>query len=144
MREIPGSFEQIILSYFDNCFVFADNYEQLYACFKLCMMAARDVKIKFSIEKVKFFTTKIKILGYLFDTKNIELTIDKLKASAIMNMKKPSSLFELHSRLCSFQYQSMFILWLKHISYQLQVLLRKGEFTWGRVEEDLWQMLKAL
>ena len=30
---LPGSFEQIILSYFDDCFVFPDNYEQLYACF---------------------------------------------------------------------------------------------------------------
>ena len=115
---LPGSFEQIILSYFDDCFVFADTYEQLYACFKICMMAARDAKIKFLIEKATFFTTKIKILGYSFDTKNIELTMDKLKASAIMNMKKPSSLFELHSRLCSFQYQSMFIPWLKHISYR--------------------------
>ena len=60
----PGSLEKIISSYFDDCFVFADNYEQLYACFKLCMMAARDAKIKFSIEKATFFTTKIKILGY--------------------------------------------------------------------------------
>ena len=59
---LPGSFEKIILSYFDDCFVFADNYEQLYACFKICMMAARDARIKFSIEKATFFTTKIKIL----------------------------------------------------------------------------------
>ena len=55
------------------------------------MMAARDAKIKFLIEKATFFTKKIKILGYSFDIKNIELTIDKLKASTIMNMKKPSS-----------------------------------------------------
>ena len=27
---LPGSFEQIILSYFDDCFVFADNYEQFF------------------------------------------------------------------------------------------------------------------
>ena len=108
------------------------------------MEAAREARIKFSIEKATFFMTKIKILGYSFDTKNIELTMDKLKASAIMNMKKPLSLFELHSRLCSFQYQSMFIPWLKHISYPLQVLLRKGEFTWGQVEEESWQMFKAI
>ena len=40
------------------------------------MEAAREARIKFSIEKATFFMTKIKILGYSFDTKNIELTMD--------------------------------------------------------------------
>ncbi|MEG1724594.1 MAG: RNase H-like domain-containing protein [Anaerovoracaceae bacterium] len=61
-----------------------------------------------------------------------------------MNMKKPSSLFELHSRLASFQYNSMFIPFLKHISYPLHFLLRKGQFTWGPIEEQSWNMLKAV
>ena len=141
---LPGSFDKIIVSYFDDCFIYADSYEELLPAFKLCLMAAREAKIKFSIEKTTFFTTKIKVLGYEFDTRNVELTMDKLKASAILNMKKPSSLFELHSRLCSFQYQSMFIPWLKHISYPLRYLLKKGEFKWGKCEEESWQMLKSL
>ena len=75
---------------------------QTLANFKLCLMIARDAKIKFSVEKSSFLTTKVKILGYEFDTKDVILTIDKLKASAIQNLKKTSSLFELHSRLPSF------------------------------------------
>jgi hypothetical protein len=43
-------------------------------------------------------TKNIKVLGYSFNTENVILTMDKLKSSAIQNMKKPSSLFELHSR----------------------------------------------
>ncbi len=141
---LPSGFADIVISYFDDCFVFADTYEQLFVCFKLCLMAAREAKIKFSIEKTTFFTTKIKVLGYSFDTKDAMLTMDKLKASAISNMKKPSSLFELHSRLCAFQYQSMFLPYLKHILYPLHYMLRKREWKWGPVEEEAWTIAKQL
>jgi len=139
---LPGSFADIIISYFDDCFIFADTHEQLFAVFKLVLLAAQRAKIKFNIEKSSFFTQKIKVLGYSFDTNNTILTMDKLKASAILNMKKPASLYELHSRLSSFQYQSVFIPFLKHISYPLQLLLRKGEFRWTEIEELSWQLLK--
>jgi hypothetical protein len=141
---LPPSFDDLVISYFDDCFVFADTYEQLYVCFKICLMAAREAKIKFSIEKTTFFTTKIKVLGYSFDTKDALLTMDRLKSSAITNMKKPSSLFELHSRLCAFQYQSMFLPYLKHILYPLHYMLRKREWHWGPVEEEAWTIAKQL
>ena len=70
--------------------------------------------------------------------------MDKMKASGIMNTKKPSSLYELHSRLASFQYQSMFLPYLKHILYPLNYLLKKKEFTWGPIEERAWNSAKAL
>jgi hypothetical protein len=85
---LPSGFADIVISYFDDCFVFADTYEQLFVCFKLCLMAAREAKIKFSVEKTTFFTTKIKVLEYSFDTKDAMLTMDKLKASANSNIKK--------------------------------------------------------
>jgi hypothetical protein len=141
---LPSSFADMIISYFDDCFVYADTYEQLYVCFKLCLMAAREAKIKFSIEKTTFFTTKLKVLGYSFDTKDATLTMDRLKSSAISNMKKPSSLFELHSRLCAFQYQSMFLPYLKHILYPLHYMLRKRVWNWGEAEEEAWTIAKQL
>ena len=106
---VPPSFEHYLRSYFDDKFIFADTYESLYVCFKMVLMAARKAKIKYSIEKSSFFTTKLKILGYSFDTKDVHLTMDKLKASGFLNTKKPSSLYELHSRLAAFQYQSSFL-----------------------------------
>ena len=143
-RLLPGSFLDIIISYFDDVFVFADDYEQLAAVFKLVLIVCRVAKIRFSIEKSSFFTHKIKILGYSFNTKETILQMDKLKASAILNMKKPASLYELHSRLSSFQYQSIFIPYLKHIAFPLQLLLRKNEFKWGEIEELSWTLLKQV
>ena len=141
---LPPSFEEFIMNYFDDFFIFADNYESLFVCLKIVLMAARKAKIKFSSEKSSFFTTKIKILGYSFDTKEVVLTMDKLKASAILNMKKPASLYELHSRLASLQYNSSFLPYLKHILYPLHFLLRKKQFTWSAIEETAWQQAKAL
>jgi hypothetical protein len=141
---VPPSFEHYLRSYFDDKFIFADNYEFLYVCFKMVLMAARKAKIKYSIEKSSFFTTKLKILGYSFDTKDVHLTMDKLKASGFLNTKKPSSLYELHSRLAAFQYQSSFLPYIKHILYPLHFLLRKKEFTWGPIEELSWQLAKQL
>jgi hypothetical protein len=48
---LPAGFADIVISYFDDCFVFADTYKQLFVCFKICLMAAREAKIKFSVEK---------------------------------------------------------------------------------------------
>ncbi len=137
-------FDHYLRSYFDDKFIFADNYESLYVCFKMVLMAARKAKIKYSIEKSSFFTTKLKILGYSFDTKDEHLTMDKLKASGFLNTKKPSSLYELQSRLAAFQYQSSFLPYIKHILYPLHFLLRKKEFTWGPIEELSWQLAKQL
>jgi len=141
---VPKKFEEFIKNYFDDFFIYADNYEILYACLKLVLIASRRAKIKFSIEKTVFFTTTFKILGYHFDTMNTSLTMDRLKCSALVNMKKPSSLYELHSRLASFQYQSHFLPYIKNVLYPLHFLLRKKEFSWGPIEETAWQQAKAL
>ncbi|MEG1725637.1 MAG: reverse transcriptase domain-containing protein, partial [Anaerovoracaceae bacterium] len=59
---IPRTFREIIDNYFDDVHIFADNEEQLLAVTKLCLLVARKAKIKFSVEKSSFLTTKIKIL----------------------------------------------------------------------------------
>jgi hypothetical protein len=123
-RLLPASFEQMMSAYLNEKFVFWDTFQELYVALKVLLMAATEAKIKFSSEKSKFFTTNVKVLGYSFDTSNVQLTMDKVKASGIMNTKKPSSLYELHSRLASFQYQSMFLPYLKHILYPLNFLPR--------------------
>jgi RNase H-like domain found in reverse transcriptase/Reverse transcriptase (RNA-dependent DNA polymerase) len=143
-KSLPNTMEDILCNYFDDNYIIREDPKTLLACTRLCLLIARDARIKYLIEKSAFVTTKVKILGDEFDTMDAILTMDKLKASAIQNLKKPSSLFELHSRLASFQYNSVFIPYLKHIAYPLQFLLRKGEFKWGPIEEMSWQLLKAV
>ncbi len=81
---------------------------------------------------------------WINNTDSLHVTMDKNKASAFLNMKKPSSLYELHSRLASFQYQQAFLPFIKHILYPLNFLLRKKQFTWTDIEERAWQTAIAL
>jgi hypothetical protein len=70
--------------------------------------------------------------------------MDKLKASAIINTKKLSALYELHSRLAALQYQSAFLPYLKDILFPLHLMLRKKQFRWTEVEEQAWTQAKTL
>jgi dUTPase len=143
-NKVPPSFEDFVISYFDDFDIFHEDLHTLLICFKLVMEASRKAKIKFSIEKSTFLATTIKILGYTFDTKRTELKMDPLKSSGFINMRKPSSLYELQSRLCAFQYQSAFLPYLKNILYPLHFIIRKQKFSWGPVEELAWTQAKRL
>ena len=57
-----------VKTYFDDTFIFTDNYDILFVVLKLVLIVSRSAKIKFSIKT--FFTQKIKILGHFFDTKD--------------------------------------------------------------------------
>ena len=140
----PDSFQDIFISYFDDFFVYGDTYEKCIIALKLVLQAARLANIKFSAEKTKFLTKNFKVLGYNYNTETLHLTMNKNKASAFENMKKPSSLYELHSRLASFQYQQAFLPFIKHILYPLNFLLRKKTFQWTEIEERAWQTAIAL
>jgi hypothetical protein len=138
-KMLPDSFQEIFISYFDDFFVYADNYEKAILALKIILQASRLANIKFSAEKTTFLTKKCKVLGYHYNTETLHLTMNKNKASAFENMKKPSSLYELHSRLASFQYQQAFLPFIKHILYPLNFLLSKKIFQWTEVEERAWQ-----
>jgi Reverse transcriptase (RNA-dependent DNA polymerase) len=84
---LPNTMEDILCNYFDDNYIIGEDPKTLLACARLCLLIARDARIKYSIEKSAFVTTKVKILGYEFDTMDAILTMDKLKASAIQNLK---------------------------------------------------------
>jgi dUTPase len=141
---LPDSFTKMLCTYFNNIYLYSNTYEELYVALKVLLIAATEAKIKFDCKNSKFFTTNVTLMGYELNTSKVQLTMDKLKSSGILNTKKPSSLNELHSRLASFQYQSKFLPYLQHILYPLNFLLLKKVFTWGPVEERAWTTAKAL
>jgi hypothetical protein len=141
---LPDSFTEMLCAYFNDIYLFRNSYEELYVALKVLLIAATEAKIKFDCRKSKFFTTNVTLMGYELNISKVQLTMDKVKSSGILNTQKPSSLNELHSRLASFQYQNKFLPYLQHILYPLNFLLLKKEFTWGPVEERAWTIAKAL
>ncbi len=47
-RLLPNSFNDLLISYFDDMFVYADNYRQAIIALKIVLEAARLAGIKFS------------------------------------------------------------------------------------------------
>ena len=95
---LPESFAEIILSYFDDCFDFADDYEKLLVALKLVLIVARAAKNKFSIEnEFKILAEKVKekndTLDGLLDNNftklkrilNEYLNVNKLKLFIILD-----------------------------------------------------------
>ena len=77
-------------------------------------MVARHNRVKFSYNKSNFVTTKLNIHGYNFDTAAATVALDSIKSSAIINMKRPTSLFELQNGIVIFSYYSRCLPYLKH------------------------------
>ncbi len=70
--------------------------------------------------------------------------MERTKASAFNNMKKPSNLNELHSRLATFHYHRDSLPYIKHILYPLTFMLRSKQFRRTEVEERAWQTAISL
>lgn len=141
---LPSNFSDIMVTTPEEIYVFAENYEKLLVCLKLILMVARNEQIKFSIQNSSFLTDKLQIYGYNFDTMNADVTLDSLKSSAILNMKRPTSLFELQNRIIIFSYYSRCMPYLKHILYPLDYLIKTGKFKWTSIEEDAWTQAKEI
>jgi hypothetical protein len=141
---IPPTFEKFVLSDFSKLYIFHENIDALLICFKIVLEAAKKAKLKFSIQKSTFIATKIQMLGYTINTMQANIKIDAIKSSGFLNMKKPSTLYELQSRLCTFKYFENSLPYLKEILYPLHFIVKQQKFSWGPVEELAWTQAKRL
>ena len=107
-------------------------------------MVARHNRVKFSYNNSNFVTTKLNIHGYNFDTAAATVALDSIKSSAIINMKRPTSLFELQNGIVIFSYYSRCLPYLKHILYPLTYMLKSRRFKWTSIEEDSWSQAKEI
>ena len=107
-------------------------------------MVARHNRVKFSCNNSNFVTTKLTISGYNFDTAAATVALDSLKSSSIINMKRPTSLFELPNGIVIFSYYSRCLLYLKHILYPLTYVLKSRKLKWTSIEEGSWSQAKEV
>ena len=100
---VPYSFESFLRYYMDDSWNFSelDNHEQHLVHLELQLYAIKNANLKISPPKCKIATTSVMVLGLQLNTENAELYISQKKASSILSWPKPSSLYEVQSRLCS-------------------------------------------
>ena len=122
---MPHSYESFLRYCMDDSWNFSelDNHEQHLVHLELQLYAIKNANLKISPPKCKIATTSVMVLGLQMNTKNAELYISQKKASSILSWPKPSSLYEVQSRLCSLLCFIKFLPSLKEISFPLKDML---------------------
>jgi hypothetical protein len=86
----------------------------------------------------------MKVLGYSFNTEELILTMDKLKASALANMKNHPHFSNYKVDYAVINTNRVSYQFLKHILYQFHFLLCTRKWKWGEIEEEAWQLATEL
>ena len=140
----PKSFKNFFSHYFDDVFIFSKDLDTHFVCVKMVMLAFLKAGLKVAPSKSRIAVTTFPILGVTLDTLNDVTQIDQIRIQAIQNWTRPSSLYEVHSRIAMLAYFSKYLPGLKTIIYPLIHLLRTKEFVWGKIQEDSWVEIKQL
>ena len=144
-KAISDKFEDFLETYYDDSYVFSEMDHFKHFCMvKATLHEKKKAGLKISPKKCSIATTQFKVLGINVDTDKKQIFLDELKATAIIHWPKPSSLFELQSRLYSLIYWQKFIPGLKKVIYPLQDLLRSKKFDWTHLHDKSWTRVKTL
>ena len=134
------SFNQFLTSFVDDVNIYSVNHEHHLVHLKIYFYALKKANLKISKAKTQLATKNIKIFNHMYNSENSELAMNEQKVSAILNWSRPSSLYELNSRLCIMSYFSNFIPKLKAAMYPLIQILRCKHFSWEQLHEDAWTL----
>lgn len=142
--KMPARFEDFLCYYFDDHWTAANEHEENLCKLYLYLYALKKGGVKINPNKFEVAKPEAKILGIMVDSPSSSMRLDYLKANAMLQLPRPSSLYELHSRLASFLYYAKFIPNLKEVGLPLYFMLRNGQFVWTDVEEKAWRSIISL
>ncbi|CAB0013181.1 unnamed protein product, partial [Nesidiocoris tenuis] len=97
--------------------------------------------IKLNQPKCKFFSQKVKFLGYSVDSRGIHKTTEKI--DAILKTKRPSTVKEVKAFLGLVSFYGRFFPHLASVAKPLYDLTRKAvDFEWTKRCEDSFEKIK--
>ena len=146
-----SDYADFLETYFDDIFIYneitddrQENFRLHSALLEISFFTMKEFKIKISGAKCTYFSTKLRILGTLLDTKNSERSIDICKAKSILGWPKPMCLADLQSKICTLTFHFQHLPNLKEIIAPLYNLLKTNRFTWDSYLDLSWARIKAL
>ena len=92
--------------------------------------------VKFSKKKAKILETRVKWLGFEYNTSSDFSGIPNERQTGFEKLRGPKSLAELNSRLGAFSYFSSYIPNLKKLGSALFTLAKSEKFYWGKLESE--------
>ena len=144
LNRIPAAYTEFLYTYFDDIFCFSATIKIHVIHLKLLFYALSVANIRLSPKKCKFASNSITILGKEFNAQSGILYMDKAKLGYMLSWNRPSSLYELQSRLCQATYWINYILQGKRVTEPLFELIRSKSYKWRITEEKAWNNLMAM
>ncbi|KAK2720085.1 hypothetical protein QYM36_004107 [Artemia franciscana] len=109
---------------------------------KKVLQKAREVGVKFNLEKQIFRSTSESYFGHLITTDGIKP--DPLKVHAIKEIPQPSNKDELAMLLGMTNFLSKYIPNLSSLNYLLQELGKRNDFEWASKHTEAMEQIKTL
>ena len=139
-----SSYNDFVQAYFDDFFVFTDTMELHKLALRAVLYAFIKANIRLSPSKSEIAVTRFKILGYQLDTLCQYSTIDDNRVQSILDWPRPSSLYEVQSRVATCGYFTKYLPYLKTYIFPLLSILRSKTFLWDEYIDQSWRFLKLL
>ena len=138
-------FEDFLHYYFDDIWIStAGEIKEHLVCLKLLFGALEYGGVLLSPRKCTLYTSEVNVLGLTVQTMSGNILLDYKRGLSFITMQKPSSLYELSSRLSSLNYFRSFIPKLKEVCTIFYVMMKEGQFRWTEKEEFAWNRLRAI
>ena len=109
---------------------------------KEVLQKAREVEVKFNLDKYIFGSANVTYFGHLITTDGIEP--DPSKAQAIREMPQPSNKDKLATLLGMTSFLFKYIPDLSFLSYLLQELRKQNVFEWTSEPTEAMEQIKTL
>ena len=132
---------KIVISYVDDCIVFAKTFEEFLRRLKIVLERLKKYNLKLKPSKCEFGMSEITFLGFKINEKGI--SIDERKIEAILKMPEPQNIKELQSFLGHINFNRDHIKDCSLIAQPLYHLLSKGvKFEFGDKQREAFNKLK--
>lgn len=117
--------------YIDDILISGENLKEHDEALDQVVKVARDINIKFNLNKLQLRKDKIKYLGFQFNEKGV--IVDEEKVKSIAKLRSPTNIKELQSILGMINYLRAFIPQMSEIIGPMKDLLKKDcRWDWNQ------------
>ena len=133
--------DKFVVVFIDDILVYSPTEKEHEEHLRIVLQVLRENKLYAKASKCEFWMKEVKFLGHVVSEKGI--SVDNSKVEAVMDWKRPSTVFEIRSFLGLAGYYRRFIQDFSALAKPMTRLTQKGvKFEWNEACEKSFQELK--
>ncbi|KAG5540501.1 hypothetical protein RHGRI_020647 [Rhododendron griersonianum] len=133
--------DRFVVVFIDDILVYSPSEQDHEEHLRIVLQVLRENQLYAKASKCEFWMKEVKFLGHVVSEKGI--SVDKSKVEAVMDWKRPKTVFEIRSFLGLAGYYRRFIQDFSTLAKHMTRLTQKGvKFDWNEACEKSFQELK--